>query len=230
MMLLKINRTLILALFFSAQSLIGADPVQEPESSKNAPGAAKTEKKAVKANDKVESKAAAKKKAKEEKTIEEDGAVEQNLAGAMNNKRLNKLIKKLDPKAEGGEGAWKFVIDEVEYMCFTDEAADRMRIMAAVAPLNEVTEEQMAECMKANFDRALDARYCVNHGVLWTAFIHPLKCLTTDLFKSGVFQVGTARETFGTEYTSGGLLFGGGEKSKELEEENGGNGAEGPVI
>jgi len=83
--------------------------------------------------------------------------------------------------------------------------------------VEKATEEQILECMKANFDRALDARYCINQGVVWSAFIHPLGSLTPDLFFSAVSQVGTARATFGTDYSSGHLLFRGGEKSQEEE-------------
>jgi len=158
--------------------------------------------------------------------------VEMNLKGKMNNKRLGRLINKVDPDAKGENGAWRFFLNEMELICFTDESADRMRIMTAVAPLSEVTEAQLAECMKANFDRALDARYCVNHEILWSAFIHPLGSLTDELFDSAVSQVGSASETFGKEYSSGTLFFGGGEKS-----EKGGSGplradeeSEGPTI
>lgn len=64
----------------------------------------------------------------------------------------------------------------------------------------------------ANFDRALDARYCVYKGALWAAFIHPLAELSEAYFESGVEQVVTLAETFGTTYNSGAFIFGGGEE------------------
>jgi len=39
--------------------------------------------------------------------------------------------------------------------------------------------------MQANFDSALDARYAIAKGKLWSAFIHPLSELNEEQFFSG---------------------------------------------
>ncbi len=127
----------------------------------------------------------------------------------MDNRRLDQLIRETGEAVEGDLGYWRFEVNGVMLYCVADEPHDRMRIMAPVAPMEEVHEDQLRACMEANFDRALDARYCVNEDTLWTAFIHPLKPLTTDQFLSAVRQVAKAVQNFGTSYSSGELIFGG---------------------
>ena len=61
--------------------------------------------------------------------------------------------------------------------------------------------------MKANFHTALDARYAISDGILWAAFIHPLKELTTEQVKSAITQVYSCARTFGTHYSGGTLIF-----------------------
>jgi hypothetical protein len=127
----------------------------------------------------------------------------------MNNKRLAELIKSLGGDVEGNPGAWSFTVRGRKLYCFTDETHDRMRVVTAVAEVSKLDEKELKKCMEANFDRALDARYCVYKGALLAAFIHPLAELSESYFKSGVEQVVTLAETFGTTYNSGALIFGG---------------------
>ena len=127
----------------------------------------------------------------------------------MNNDTLHKMIIALDSDASSQIGFWNFNVEGTDIMCITDENADRMRIMTPIAELSDVSEEQLTLCMAANFDRALDARYCVSDGHLWGAFIHPLSDLSPELFLSAIQQVYTVRATFGSDYTSGALVFGG---------------------
>ena len=136
---------------------------------------------------------------------------------------LDQLIRSVDPEAQNAGGVWKFTArtpaegSEIEMVVMTDTQADRMRILTQVAEIEDVTAEQLAECLKANYDRALDARYCVNQGALWSAFIHPLRDLTPELFFSAVSQVYNTRQSFGTDYSSGGIIFKHSEKYREDE-------------
>ncbi|MEM8952915.1 MAG: hypothetical protein AAGD22_02075 [Verrucomicrobiota bacterium] len=156
---------------------------------------------------------------------EDEEATASEAVGVMTNSRLEELIREIDVDAEGEPGLWEFRVADLTVVCITDESADRMRVMSPVAPLTEITEEELAECMMANYDRALDARYCVNDAVVWSAFIHPLGDLSDELFLSGVLQVVNLRLNFGTTYASSGLQFGGDdggeaeEEAKEQEEE-----------
>ena len=78
------------------------------------------------------------------------------------------------PKLEDGETA-------AVLMVVTDERADRMRIMTPIQKFdaeNPADRKLSAMLLAANFDRALDAKYAVNNGVLWSCFVHPLGSLT----------------------------------------------------
>ena len=81
--------------------------------------------------------------------------------------------------------------------------------MTIVAEADLADAEEMARCLHANFDRALDARYCLKEGKLWSAFIHPLGSLDEELFLSAVQQVATLADNDGTTYSGGDLVFGG---------------------
>ena len=65
--------------------------------------------------------------------------------------------------------------------------------------------------MQANFDSALDARYSIAKDIIWGAFIHPLQELKDEEFLSGVGQAVNLALTYGEAYSSGGLIFGGGD-------------------
>lgn len=130
---------------------------------------------------------------------------------AMSNTRLDELIKRLDQKARGRPGYWTFVIDEREVLVITDERADRMRIMTPVVKAEDLDERYMFRLLQANFDSALDARYAVGRDIVWSAFIHPLRTLRDADFISGVGQVINLAESFGSSYSSGAFVFGGGD-------------------
>jgi len=125
----------------------------------------------------------------------------------MNNTGLDRLIRKIGANVSGEPGYWQFDAHDCDMLCITDEVHDRMRVMTPVATMSELSPEQVVACLEANFDRALDARYCLREGVLWGAFIHPLNALTDELFESAVRQVAGVRKNFGDSYSSGELVF-----------------------
>ena len=129
----------------------------------------------------------------------------------MNNRTLQTLIESLSQDIEGDPGYWSFTVASRQVVVITDEAADRMRIMTAVVEDTELSAEQARTLLDANFDRALDARYAVSRGYVWSAFIHPLSALTEEEFEDGVLQVVTLAENYGTSYTSTNLVFQGGQ-------------------
>jgi len=73
--------------------------------------------------------------------------------------------------------------------------------------MEHVDAAQVQKCMEANFHTALDSRYAISEGILWSAFIHPLKELTEAQVVDAVNQVYSAAKTFGTYYSSGSLSF-----------------------
>jgi hypothetical protein len=130
---------------------------------------------------------------------------------AMTLERLDAILRALDPEAQGNGTAWQFAVGGVQVLVVTDARADRMRAMVPVARSADLTPAQMTRMMQANFDSALDARYAIGNEVLWSAYIHPLAALEKDQLISGIGQVVNLAQSFGTLYSSGGLLYGGGD-------------------
>lgn len=128
-------------------------------------------------------------------------------AQSMDNDKLNSIIYTLSDTIQGENGNWQFIIDDLAFICLTDQLHNRMRIISPIAEMVEVTDEELLRCMEANFHSALDARYAISDGVLWAAFIHPLRELTKEQAISAISQVYSTAQTFGTYYSSGALSF-----------------------
>ncbi len=95
----------------------------------------------------------------------------------------------------------------IELTCIYDPTHDRMRIITPIAARGNITAEQFERAMEANFHTALDARYALNQGILFAAYIHPLSPLTRGQVKNALDQTATLAATFGKEYTSGFLTY-----------------------
>jgi hypothetical protein len=120
---------------------------------------------------------------------------------------LDRFIHEYTDEVEGGDGRWAFEIEGMAVMVLADRAADRMRIMTPVAHVADLEEGEYSKLLEANFDRALDARYAINAGVLWSAFIHPMSSLSHQQFDNGLEQVVNLAANFGTTYASTDMLF-----------------------
>ncbi len=132
--------------------------------------------------------------------------------GTMTLERMNTIITRLDPAAKAiRKGVWQFIIEKVPVLIVTDEKNDRMRILVSIRPAGGLSREVLARIAQANFDSALDARYAVARNVLWATFIHPLRALHDKQFISGIGQTVNLALTFGSTYSSGLLIFGGGD-------------------
>jgi hypothetical protein len=83
--------------------------------------------------------------------------------------------------------------------------------MVPIASVEDVTPEEMNRMMQANFDTALDARYAVANGRVWGVFIHPLSPLEREQFLSAIAQTVNLARTYGTLYSGGAQVFGGGD-------------------
>ena len=95
-------------------------------------------------------------------------------------------------------------------LVMTDETANRMRIMMPIQSFDPSRPQDFKTALialQANYDRALDARYAVSDGILWSAYLHPLRSLTEEDLASALDQVRTLRKTTGTTYNSGALQF-----------------------
>ena len=128
----------------------------------------------------------------------------------MNNEQLGKLIREVATEMlEDRTGFWKFEVDGALVYVLTDETHNRMRIMTPVAEIDSISGEQCQMLLAANFDRALDARYCLNDNVIWSAFLHPLRELLYSEFQDALSQVVTLSKNFGSSYSSSDLIFDG---------------------
>lgn len=139
-----------------------------------------------------------------------------NKSSTMNNQRLGELIKRLDENIKGKPGFWTFKIEGQTLQVITDEKANRMRIISPIAKSEQFDKNQLYRLMQANFDSTLDARYSIARGVVWSAYLHPLASLNDKDFIIAVGQVVNLVKTFGTSFSSGLLIFEGGD-SKGLQ-------------
>jgi len=137
-------------------------------------------------------------------------------AQKMNNDQLEEILIQLSDSIVGQHGSWQMIIGETYLMCITDQANNRMRIISPIAEMNDITDEQVGEAMEANFHSALDVRYAISDGIMWAAFIHPLRELSSEQAVDAVGQVYSAAVTFGDSYASTFLTF-----PKRSEEEEG---------
>ncbi|MEP0392736.1 MAG: hypothetical protein ABJ205_11150 [Erythrobacter sp.] len=132
---------------------------------------------------------------------------------------IAEVIEALDAEATRNGNNWQFTLEEQMLIVVTDVNAGRMRIITPIAESNTLPEEALERLMQANFDTALDARYAIGQGLVWSVFIHPLDSLTTRDFASGVLQTKSLADTFGTTFSSGALNYGGGDSAGILEEQ-----------
>lgn len=146
-------------------------------------------------------------------------------AAGMTPARLGEIIAALDPEPTVLPNGYAFTIAERELILVYDDQAGRMRIITPVAPAGLADEGLMRRMLQANFDAVLDVRYAIANDMIWAAFMHPLPTLAPGDLVSAIAQTVTAAETFGTTFSSGALVFGGGDSNalhqrliEELEE------------
>ena len=131
----------------------------------------------------------------------------------MTGEKLATLIQKFDEDAKIEGNSVQFELNDRDIYLVYDAAADRMRIISPIAPAAMADEDILQRMMQANYDAVLDSRYALGNNIIWSVFIHPLSSLTKEDFLSGIAQTVTAVETFGTSYTSGAMVFGGGDSN-----------------
>ena len=127
----------------------------------------------------------------------------------MTNERLGEIIREHADTVHQDEASyWQFDYFGFQLIAVTDSSSNRMRIMSPISALDGLDEALLLECLAANFDRALDARYATSQGLLWSAFIHTLAELSDDQVVAAINQVARLSATFGTTFTSSDLSFG----------------------
>ncbi len=137
----------------------------------------------------------------------------------MNNIELGEIITSVSDSIQGDSGRWQFMIKNTPFFCITDETNNRMRIISPIVESNKLDDELKTNALAANFHTALDVKYAISEGILWSVFIHPLKELTEMQVKDAISQVFFASRTFGTTYSSTDLIYGGNQNREASEEE-----------
>jgi len=130
---------------------------------------------------------------------------------------IDDALKKIDKDIEREGNGWQFKMGEHIVLIITDPIAGRMRIMIPIASTDALTQDVLLRIMQANFDSALDARYAVAQNLLWGTFIHSLNGLSEDEFLSGLLQTMNIVQTFGSSFSSGAIVFGGGDSQGIIE-------------
>ena len=132
----------------------------------------------------------------------------------MSSIKLEKILYRVAEEVErmpGSEevpGRWKVVYMQRELFVITDESANRMRVMTPIIEEENLESNDMKVLLEANFDRALDAKYSLYQGFLWSSFTHPLQELTVEQLKDAIKQVATLADRYGDTYSSTDLVFG----------------------
>ena len=132
---------------------------------------------------------------------------------SMTAERLAQIIMDIDPDAAITPSGIELTIEDIPVLVVMAPAADRMRAMVPIASVEDVTPEEMSRMMQANFDTALDARYAVAQDRVWGVFIHPLGALEREQFLSAIVQTVNLARTYGTLYSGGAQVFGGGDSN-----------------
>jgi hypothetical protein len=133
--------------------------------------------------------------------------VQQGSPIQTDNRRLQDMLARSVTDVRGKIGAWGIQYEQVPMMVLTSEQHDRMCIMAMVGDESLAKDADLSFLMQANFDRALDARYALLQGRLWSVYLHPLSTLTGTELTSALMQVANLVKTYGTTYSSSTLQF-----------------------
>ncbi len=128
----------------------------------------------------------------------------------FNNAKISEILLSVCDSVKGGQGNWQVIYKRRYLFIITDESHNRMRIITPVIEEKKLKKGDLKLLLEANFHKALDAKYSLYNGFLWSVFTHPLGELATDQFKDAMNQVVQLADTYGTSYTSTDLIFGGG--------------------
>lgn len=132
----------------------------------------------------------------------------------MDQAQMERIIKSMAQSSKGEGGFVEVDFQGMKLYVVSDVTHDRMRIITPIAQYEDITAIQKDIMLESNFHSALDARYAVSKGVLYSVFIHPLSYLSEHEIQSAVIQVFNLSASFGSEYTSNSLNFGAKKQSK----------------
>ncbi len=133
-------------------------------------------------------------------------------AQKMNNKKLDKIVRTVADSVMRENNTWQFKFRQGLMFIITDENNNRMRVIMPITEEEKLSKQDMQKCLEANFHTALDVKYALSNGFLWSIFVHPLKQLNENQLVDAIQQVYYAAATYGDTYSSTELFFPGGKE------------------
>lgn len=130
-----------------------------------------------------------------------------SFASTMTQETMEKIVSSKVEIVKQNKGFMLFKYNKINMALISDVKHDRMRIISAITDYPKINEKIKDKLMQSNFHSALDARYAVSRDVLYSAFIHPLSSLSKNELISALNQVASLAKTYGSTFSSGGLVF-----------------------
>ena len=130
------------------------------------------------------------------------------VSAPMSQESLALYIEEIAGSAKISPNVLEFEYRGISIACIYDTAHDRMRLIAPITKRDAVDATHLEFMLTANFHTALDARYALSSGIVYSAFLHPMSTLTHEQLESAIRQVSALARNFGTSYSSDELLFG----------------------
>jgi len=96
----------------------------------------------------------------------------------MTQSQMAEIVTELVGEYEGAPNNLQFVYNDVQIALISDKDNNRMRLLAPIVSVNDLTDELLQASMVSNFHLALDARYAIGNGILYATYVHPLRELT----------------------------------------------------
>mgnify|MGYP006449317799 CR=1 FL=1 len=135
-------------------------------------------------------------------------------AQEMTPDRLHSVIQRNADEVKRKANQWQFTIDDQVLICIADPNADRMRIIAPIAKVEQLTDTQLKNALVANFHTALDVKYAVSDNLIWSVYLHPLQALSESQLDGAILQTYRAAITFGDTYQSTDMVFPGSQRKQ----------------
>lgn len=130
------------------------------------------------------------------------------MEGFMTNAKLERILKEKATIQKGDFGYWEVIYQNRYVLVITDNTNNRMRIISPVIAEKDLKgKDEMKKALEANFHSALDAKYAMYNGYIWSVFTHPLGELSSDQVEDALEQVVNLTYSFGKSYASTPMNF-----------------------
>ena len=124
----------------------------------------------------------------------------------LSNGKLVDIFEKEAHQLTGETGGWTMIYQNVPIIAVADEAANRMRVFTPIIKEKYIKKGEMKRMLEANFDSALDAKYCIFEGLVISVFTHSMDALTEEQLVDGMRQVVVLADNYGKNYSSTDLV------------------------